>query len=246
MAAPLLARIALAALALAPAPAWAGALKVFPVRIVLTGETPVATMTIENAGAEASRVQLRVYAWRQEQGIDRFEETREILANPPLFEVAPGGTQIARFGLRTGIGAVEKGYRVFLEEVPGTGPGRPGEVKALLRISIPIFVPAPGAAPQLAWRLWPSGPGQVSLAIRNEGSAHIQINRLTLTRKAGGALGTRDMSLYLLPGSAQQVTLDVGAPVRAGEAVRLAAITDQADQSVDLVSEAAPDGAGRP
>ncbi|UIJ46867.1 fimbria/pilus periplasmic chaperone [Sphingomonas cannabina] len=238
---------ALVAATLVPFVGYAAALKVFPVRIVLTPAQPVQTMTIENDSDEPSRVQLRVYAWRQDQGEDVFEETRDVLANPALFEVAPGGTQIARFGLRTAPGTTEKAYRVFLEEVPTERPSRPGEVRTLLRISIPIFVPPPQQAPmQLVWRAVPAGPGQVQLLVRNEGAAHVQINRLALHRPGGAALGARDVSLYLLPGTAKAVMLDSAAPVVAGQALRLDAMTDQKDVSVDLVTEAAGRDAGRP
>lgn len=237
---------ALLALSLAPVAVNAAALKLFPVRIVLTPAEPVQTMTVENDSDEISRVQLRVYAWRQEGGEDLLEETRDVLANPAQFEVAPGATQIARLGLRTSPGAVEKAYRVILEEVPTERPTRPGEVRTLLRISVPIFVPSSQAAGRLVWRAVPYGPRRLALDIRNEGSAHVQINRLTLVRAGGAALGANDVSAYLLPGTARRVTIDTDEPVRAGEALRLEASTDQGDLSVDLVTEAAAREDGRP
>jgi hypothetical protein len=54
------------------------------------------------------------------------------------------------------------------------------------------------------------------------------------------------MSVYLLPGASRQVMLDVDAPVRAGEALKLSAVTDQGNLAADLVAEAAPRETGRP
>ncbi|QNA82840.1 molecular chaperone [Sphingomonas sp. So64.6b] len=226
--------------------AQAVSLRLYPVRIVLTPKAPVQTMKIQNSSAESARIQVRVFAWRQVGGEDVFEETRDILANPGLFEIAAQGEQIARFGLRTQPGTIEKSYRVFLEEVPGSRAVQPGEVRTLLRISIPIFVPAPQATGRLIWRAWPASSGKMAFAISNTGTAHIQINRLALARADGTKLGADDMSVYLLPGASKQIMLNVDASVRAGEALKLNAVTDQAPLSVDLVSEAAPHEAGRP
>lgn len=237
---------AIVAILLLPLVAQASSLKVYPVRIVLTPKEPVQTMTIQNDGAESARIQLRVFSWRQVDGEDKLEETRDVLANPGLFEIAAQSEQIARFGLRSGPGSVEKSYRVVLEEVPGLRPNEPGKVRTLLRISIPIFVPAPNPVGRLSWRAWAAGDRKMTFEIRNQGTVHVQINRLALAGRNGTKLGAGDMSVYLLPGATRQVMLDVGAPVRAGEALKLSTVTDQGDLAADLVAEAAPHETGRP
>lgn len=224
----------------------AAVFKLFPVRLELTSEQPVQTMAIENDGDAASRVQLRLYAWRQEGDRDIYEETRDVLANPGLFEIAPGRTQIARFGLRTSPGTAEKAYRVFLEEVPTGRPSLPGEVRTLLRISVPIFVPPAQPAARLSWRLVPAEGGKVGFLVQNEGNVHVQLNRLTLKRTGNATLGSEDRSIYLLPGTSRRVLLGVRNPPRAGEKLKLEAMTDQADLSVDLVMEATAHEAGSP
>jgi fimbrial chaperone protein len=236
----------MAAAIAAASPVHAAGLKVFPVRVLLTPGEAVQTMTIENSSDTPSRIQMRVYSWRQVDGQDVLEPTREVLANPTLFEVAPGGTQITRFGLRTARSDQEKSYRVVLEEIPGTRAPKPGEVQTLLRISIPIFVPPGQPLGKLRWRAWPAGVQKVGFAIRNEGNAHVQINRLTLKRHDGKALGQQHMSVYLLPGSTRQVELNVGSPIAAGQALVLDATTDQADVTAELVAERPPNEAPAP
>lgn len=217
---------------------------------MLTPSEPVQTITVENDSAELSRVQLRVFAWRQVNGEDVLSETRDILANPALFQLDPGGRQIARFGLRATAGATEKAYRVVLEEVPTDRPSRPGEIRTLLRISIPIFVPATQPAPmQLAWRAIVTGPRQVTLRVRNDGNGHVQLNRLKLTRSAPGggeAMPARDVSVYVLPGATRSVPLDLAGPIAAGQSLKLDAVTDQQNLSVALTSEASGREATQP
>jgi fimbrial chaperone protein len=229
--------------------AGAASFKVYPVRIVLTPKQAIQTMTIHNSGSDPVRVQLRVFAWRQVNGEDAFAETQDVLANPPLFQVGPNGDQIARFGLRVAPGSTEKSYRVFLQEVPGAESAEsanPGQVRTLLRISIPIFVPAPNATGRLNWRLVAAGGRHVRLLVRNDGDAHVQINRLALVGRDGATLVRQDASIYLLPGSARDVALDAAAPIGAGQPIKLSAETDQGNISAEMIGEAAPREAGRP
>lgn len=222
-------------------PAQGAGLKVFPVRILLAPDEPIQTMSIENSSDTPSRVQLRVYSWRQDRGEEILEDTRDVLANPGQFEIAPGATQIARFGLRTEAGAQEKSYRVILEEIPGLRAPRPGEVQTLLRISIPIFVPPARASGALAWRAWPSGEREIRFAVRNDGNMHVQINRLALTRRNQREVARQDMSVYLLPGSEKHISMALDAPVVPGEALALSAMTDQADKvAAELIAEKPP------
>lgn len=52
-------------------------------------------MTLQNDGAQSAVFQLRVMVWRQENGEDIFEPTREVLVNPGLFELKPGADRSA-------------------------------------------------------------------------------------------------------------------------------------------------------
>jgi fimbrial chaperone protein len=240
------ATIAAAAVLLSPIAISAASLKLYPVRIVLTPDRPIQTMTIHNEGGESFRGQMRLFAWRQADGKDVLEETRDILANPPLFEIRPRGDQIARFGLRAQAGSIEKSYRVLVQEIPTERPKSPGQLQTLLRISIPIFVPPTKATPaRLVWRLSPSRNGQVAVDIRNGGAVHVQINRLVL-KQGGKPIGQQDIAKYLLPGSSYRATLNVGKVLQPRMSVVLDAQTDQGDISATIVTESALPNASRP
>ena len=240
------ATIAAAAVLLSPIAINAASLKLYPVRIVLTPDRPIQTMTIHNESGESFRGQMRLFAWRQVDGKDALEETRDILANPPLFEIPPRGDQIARFGLRAQAGSIEKSYRVLVQEIPTERPKNPGQLQTLLRISIPIFVPPAKATPaKLVWRIWPSRSGQTMVDIRNGGAVHVQINRLVL-KQGSKLVGQQDTAKYLLPGSSYRATLNVGKALQPRTSVVLDAQTDQGDISATIVTEAASSNAGHP
>jgi fimbrial chaperone protein len=210
------------------APAQAAMLKTYPVRLTLTPKEPVATMTIQNSGTEPTVLQLKVLAWRQENGEDVFEPTREVLANPGIFELAPGTEQVARFGLQAGAAAKPGNYRVFIQEVPRRQAQKPGEVITLLQISVPIFAPPSNAAARLTWQVQPTADGKLSVEVRNEGDDHIQVTGLSLARAGGERVSDQKMSTYVLPGAWRRVTMDVHSPVKPGERLSLKAETDQA------------------
>lgn len=240
------ATIAAAAVLLSPIAINAASLKLYPVRIVLTPDRPVQTMTIHNESAETFRGQMRLFAWRQVDGKDSLEETRDVLANPPLFEIPPRGDQLARFGLRTQAGAIEKSYRVLIQEIPTDRPKNPGELQTILRISVPIFVPPTKAMPaKLVWRISPSHGGQAVVDIRNGGAVHVQINRLVL-KQGGKPIGQQDTAKYLLPGNSYRGTLNVNKVLQPRTSVVLDAQTDQGDISATIVTDTASSNAGRP
>ena len=73
---------------------------VSPVRATLSVNQQVAALTVRNNDTEAISVQLTVMNWSQQDGKDFFTATREVLANPPIFTVPAGGSQLIRTGRR--------------------------------------------------------------------------------------------------------------------------------------------------
>ncbi len=207
-------------------PAFSAALKIAPIRILLGAHNTVQVMRIENTGSETTRLQLQILSWSQRGGRDYFAPTRDVLANPAMFEIAPHKIQIVRIGLRTKAGAMEKSYRLFVVEVPNSIP-QSGRVQTLLRISVPVFVPAPNAVGRLVWHAWPSGPNKLTLSLQNVGNAHTQIHHITLDDGTHNApLGVSNRMLYLLPGTHHEITIPINGPAKPGQSVELKAATD--------------------
>ena len=97
----------------------AASIGVSPVRATLSASQKTETITVRNTGSELMSVQLEVMSWSQQDGEDVFTATREVLANPPIFTVPPGGSQLIRAGLRRAPDARrELTYRIFLQELP--------------------------------------------------------------------------------------------------------------------------------
>jgi len=201
-------------LLLVPAQASPAAqLKVAPVRVDLGAETRVAVVQIENLSDEPTRISLRVFAWQQDQGEDELAPTRDILVNPGMFELPPKSRQLARIGMQVPAGIREGSYRFLVEEVP-TGPNpNPGQIRTLLRISLPVFIGAPKAQARVRWRALSTG--------------------------AGEPIPARDQMLYLLAGATRDIVLPLHRSLEHGQHLVVTAATDGDDMTADAVVETA-------
>jgi fimbrial chaperone protein len=178
-----------------------GQFSVNPVRVELTPDNAIAVLNIVNQGKETLTLQTRTAAWDQNTGGDEFSPTREVLATPPLFSLAPGAEQVVRVGLRRPFEPQrELTYRLFFEEVlPPPSPDFRG-VRMALNVSLPVFAGSLDTfKSQVGWRLENSPEGMV-LHAQNLGSTHLQARSLTLTPLVGGApVFAQDGNFYVLP-----------------------------------------------
>ncbi len=130
------------------APATASTFNISPIRAELSGSHRTEALTIMNADDSPVVVQIRVVRWSQKDGAEQLEDTRELLATPPVLQIAANGQQIIRVALRRDPdSAQELTYRVIFEEVPQAAPKEFTGLRVALRLSIPVFVaPAHGKA----------------------------------------------------------------------------------------------------
>jgi fimbrial chaperone protein len=175
-------------------PAPAADFTVNPIQIFFTGQTQSAILTIQNTSGETLRFQLNAFEWGQEpSGQMRLSPTSEIIFFPRLLSLAPREQRIVRVGASTPPGAVERTYRIFVEELPplATEGAPPGQVRVLARMGIPIFIAPRGA--QAALRMGPVAVqgDTVRLVLHNGGTKHVVPQRLRVR-----GLGGRDEPLW--------------------------------------------------
>lgn len=219
---------AAAALALA-APAFAASLQISPVLINLRASQAAGGISLQNLGERAIYGQVRVYAWEQRDGEDVLTPTDELVASPPIMQVAPKTSQTIRLVRRGGAGpGSERAYRLLIDEIARDDEAGNG-VAIRLQYSVPVFV-APGdeaAAPALDWSIAKRG-GAWTLELNNSGKLHAQVGAAVLVDGAGkeievskGLLGyalagrTRTWRLPLAPTAAFSGALSIRANVNA-------------------------------
>ncbi|MDR5903992.1 molecular chaperone [Franzmannia qiaohouensis] len=197
--------------------ALAGSFSVSPTRVVLSTQDNVVALRVRNTGAEETSVQVELQAWRQEGGQDIYTPSREVLATPPIFTLAPGQTQMLRVGLRRPPAQdTQLSYRLFLQELPPPSADDFQGLRMSLRISLPVFVaPASGvAAPHMHWRVERGSGDEWHLSADNRGNGHGQVSRLRVRLPDGRTLQPSG-NAYVLPGATQRWRLSSGSPLPA-------------------------------
>jgi fimbrial chaperone protein len=214
---------------------------VSPVRATLSVNQQVAALTVRNNDTEAISVQLTVMNWSQQDGKDFFTATREVLANPPIFTVPAGGSQLIRTGLRRAPDAQhELTYRIFLQELPPPPSLDFQGAQMLMRVSLPVFVlPEVAAKPVLHWRAVRSSDGTLKISLTNTGNVHIQIANFSLSLPGSAQPWvTQKASVYVLHGQSRDWILPFNAENPApppGTIIHLFAQTDAGDMEAEVL-----------
>ena len=194
----------------AGAPAHGANLQISPVSISFQPGQNAAGIQLQNNGDTPLYGQVRVYAWDQRDGVDALSPTTQLVASPPVIEIAANSTQTIRLVRRpgaqgaAGAGGAEQTYRILIDELP-RGDSQQGNIAIRLQYSVPAFVlPADGqAAPRLEWSTF-QRDGKWHLRAHNGGTLHAQIGATSVR------VGERTVELskgllgYALPGRARE------------------------------------------
>lgn len=200
-----------------PASAQQGSVLLWPVNPVIEADARAAALWLENPGKIPVTLQIRIFAWAQQEGKNVYAPQNEVIGTPPLVTIAPGAKQLVRL-TRTGAptDATETPYRIVIDEIPtGAEPAGTGASIAFrMRYSLPLFAHGgprdasgrdkralpPAIAPQLAWRVVREA-GAPLLEIRNNGKIHARLVDVSFAN--GTAKGSLAPGLlgYVLAGS---------------------------------------------
>lgn len=224
---------------LATGAAQAGGFGVSPVRISWPEAQRSTALTVSNGGEETQRIQAEVFRWTRVNGEDVLTPETALLLNPPLFELAPGGTQIVRLGFRGGkVPAAdnESAYRVFFQEVPREIGVTGTQLRMVLRVGVPVFVPPVAPKPNLQWS-GSSLSDALRIQLRNAGNTHARIANLRIIQEPARVEQTVEGFFYVFPGETQGWTLP-GARDLAGGPIQLEALTDAGAVKLELPLQA--------
>jgi len=163
---------------------------------------------LSNTGSENALIQVYVKKWFQDKGIDRLEDTQDIVAIPSVFKMAAGKKQTIRIGLldskmKTKITDTEQSYRIFFEELPEKNQSE--DMNMRLQVSIPIFI-APSVELKPKLKATDFNVEEQSVLISNTGNQHIQI--FQFLGKSENEIEVKAPSgTYFLPGQTRRLLL---------------------------------------
>ena len=222
----------------AVSPATAASLQVSPILVDVAAEGAAAsTVTLKNSSAKAVSAQLRVFRWSQVNGEDKFEETTDVAASPPMVTMKPNGEYVIRV-VRTSRAPIkgEESYRLVADELPDPAAKASGAINLLVRHSVPVFFRSTNASPaQVVWNVSKKS-GKLVVEGRNNGDRRVRVARLKADDGAGNAVSYGDGLVgYVLGKSSVAWTSRTSLKGFSGNSARLS-----------LTSEAGPVAADAP
>jgi fimbrial chaperone protein len=179
--------------------AGAQALMVIPVNVQLPTGQKATTLTVTNHGNAETAIQIRAYAWNQQDGTDQLADSNAVLVSPPLASIAAGATQVVRLILRQTPEGREATYRILVDQIPP--PAEPGVVHIVLRMSIPIFAqPVTRTVAHIKFHIERNGESAYLVAF-NDGGRHEAVRDVVLSTSDGRKLtSAASASPYVLAG----------------------------------------------
>lgn len=216
----------------AAAPVSHGAtLQISPVRIHLSDKAPITAIVIKNTEANEALLQLQMTQWRQQGEHDQLTPSTDIVVSPAIFRLPANAEQIVRIGLNNRTPEeIERSFRLIVQEVPRHTDQTGNGIRALLRVTIPVFVQA--ATPQavrLRWMATPGGDGALVVAAENAGNVHVQVLGLDVSDSGGRSLASRGAADYILPGQRKTWSFRDSSGLMTGQVLQLRARTDQGE-----------------
>ncbi|MEI9989180.1 MAG: fimbria/pilus periplasmic chaperone [Rhizomicrobium sp.] len=231
---------ALAAGALAAAPAAAGSFEIAPTTIDLPSGGDRAVFYITNRGTEPVAVQIQGLDWRQTGGGEQLGASDMLTVSPPVMRLLPERRQTVRLLIRRGATAGEQNYRLLVSELPDPQSQASQRVRVLLQLSVPVFVAAAAPAPpHLAWSAT-RRPGGVALTARNGGARHAKLVDMFLVTSAGAKVAVApNVISYVLAGASRRWVVALPVP-RPGETLRIEGRDDSDNAAVRAPVAIAP------
>lgn len=186
----------------------AQSLGVSPIRVDLSENKRIASITVTNSSNAPRSVQVRLYSWSHSGKELLLSDTKNIVSSPPIATIPANQSQIIRVGMRMQPDkTMEKSYRLILNELPKRS--RAGVIMTL-KISLPVFVkPSEGEAQaNLNWKV-DMRNGQPFLVVENKGNGHAKIDTINIAPYAWSKQEAQG-NIYVLPNSYYEWRLPPG------------------------------------
>jgi len=193
--------------------AMSDGIRISPIKLYFDADSNSASLKIVNDAEAQVTVQLEAMTWSQDQdGQDQYAPTAEVVFFPRILSIEANDHRIIRVGYQGDpASALEKTYRLFVQELPVRKPGEI-EMKFAVRMGVPIFVRP--VVEELAWSVSSSGLVESGLSIRveNTGNRFLMVGAMqAVGRNAAGEemVDSKDRGWYVLAGQGRNFVLPI-------------------------------------
>jgi len=201
--------LAAAALAAALSPAAATEFSVSPIRVELRPGAMSETISVTNHADAKLRLSVKLVEWTQDAaGNDVYKDSSDLVYFPRQMDMEPNAKRLIRLGAKRPAGAVERTYRLWVEEEPeAAGSTGRAQVAFYFKFGVPVFLPPPGAKAQPEVMEPTLARGKLALVVKNTGNRHFRLTRLTISDEAG--FQKEVGGWYSLAGTERTYTADI-------------------------------------
>ncbi|XTZ39977.1 fimbrial biogenesis chaperone [Salmonella enterica] len=203
----------------------AATILLWPIDPWLAADANATELWIQNQGETPTTMQVRIVRWHQQGGIEHYEQQSDVVASPPIVQIAKDSKQLIRLIKQAQIPAgVEQAYRIIVDEIPqpeDTSDPKIG-LKLQMRYSIPLFVYGQGMTTyqqgahhalvdvkDLSWRVVRDN-GMPALEIRNNGNVHARLSKVSVRQGGQTRQIAEGLMGYVLPHSVRSWPLPAG------------------------------------
>jgi fimbrial chaperone protein len=191
------------------AAALAAQFAVTPIRIDLAPGVMNETVTVTNDGDRPLHVLVKLSEWTQDAtGADVFKDSTDLIYFPRQLQIEPGGKRLVRVGAKMPGGAVERAWRLFIEEQPEPASATSqSRLSFQLRFGVPVFLAPANAKPEPEVGDPVLAAGKVSIPVHNAGNASFRLTRIAISNASGYSQETTGW--YSLAGSSRTYEIDL-------------------------------------
>lgn len=180
-------------------------ISVDPIRVYMSPIQRMAVVTVANVSQFKQTVQVTAYDWNSNEPGADLPRSTTVFANPRLFSLEPGKTQLIRIGYRGKRKPTEEFFRVVIHQLAVKNPNG-ARLQFSVKHNVPIFLRAP--TERYSWTVDNVGTSQgyVGISLNNTGSRHVKAHEITVTGLRGGQPAwTRTYNgWYVLPGTSAE------------------------------------------
>ncbi|GGP23152.1 fimbrial biogenesis chaperone [Silvimonas iriomotensis] len=175
---------------------------IWPIDPVIESDARAGALWLENRGADAVTLQIRIFAWNQNGKDDTYAEQSSVIASPPFASIPPGERQLVRLTrVQAPKAGTEEAYRLLIDEIPATpqadsaSDAQSAGITFQMRYSVPLFVygdhlwlkedprkkrvTAEQGVPRLTWRAIHED-GKNWLEVSNQGVVHARLTEVSI------------------------------------------------------------------
>ena len=190
-------------------PARATPISVTPTAVTLAPGRTTELISLGNEGDTTARFEVTLFSWAESQdGRTLLQPTQELIAFPPLFEIAPHRNRNVRVGAVANFSSAERSYRMIIQELPSAAhPVAQVQIQVLTKISLPVFLRPTGAEAALRIEAPRLGNGTLRFSVFNPGTAHLVLHRIEVAGDGGSSFEVGEAGWYLLAGGRRDYRL---------------------------------------